>query len=690
MSQKRTTLESTTVTRLSKAAPRQRKACALMALEQRFMFDGAGAADVVDKTVHLELAAPAAGAIPEATLQARAQAEQAVAQMLARPDAQALMYQILRGAQTDAQPSAQWLAAFEQLQNDVNQGSLSIHVELRSNAELQGAKGAFSASGTTAQATMYLNADWLASADSESVTRVMVEEMGHYLDTRLNANADTPGDEGEIFSRVAIDGANPLSVAFLSEQNDHTTLTIQGQSVQAELASFNFVNAYAMVYDLNNNSTGTSSNITGGIDVGERWAEKEQNLLYFNASVSLGGVQISDGSNGLSFSGNDVSAIGIVINGSTYYGWISRPIKANGVVKGFYFWTDNDFTNLTLAQQDGNQDADANVKDNRGFLLVVDQSWFDTQINATKGATTVGINNLKDGNLGNIYIANVGSSSDRVDSALNGLVTSNIAPTGVNDLANGIPNAGQSSGQGSAALEQGYNSNNSSEITPTINASGNVLANDTDSNSDTLSVTTVTSKETGVSNTASTAGVTIQGKYGVLTIYSGGNWSYAVNNANPNVNALLIGSIQEQFSYALSDGKGGTSTATLTVQINGSNDAPVATNDYNIAKEHTSVSDTGYNASGNVLINDSDVDSGDGKSISGSSVGGSIVSSTITVSPGSSTLTFTGGSGASSVNGGEALYITPDGTNYYAAYASDGSSRITVSSGSLSTSITLS
>jgi len=107
------------------------------------------------------------------------------------------------------------------------------------------------------------------------------------------------------------------------------------------------------------------------------------------------------------------------------------------------------------------------------------------------------------------------------------------------------------------------------------------------------------------------------------------------------VNALLNGNVQESFTYTVSDGRGGTATATLTVQINGSNDAPVASNDYNTAKEITSTANTGYTATGNVLPNDSDVDTGDTKSIFGVSVSGVASSTTVNVTAGSASLTFT-------------------------------------------------
>lgn len=221
MSQKRTNLESPLSVSLATSTRRIRKASGLMALEPRFMFDGAGAVDAVDKTVQLSLTAPTASGLTAATVAAQSDAERMVATFLSGTNAREQSFQLFNGGQTGAQPSAEWLASFQQLLDNVTHGQVNVKVELLSNTEMQGAKGAFSATGSSGQATIYLNAEWLARADRESISRVMVEEMGHFLDATLNDGADTAGDEGEMFSRVVFDGSNPLAVSYLSAQDDH-------------------------------------------------------------------------------------------------------------------------------------------------------------------------------------------------------------------------------------------------------------------------------------------------------------------------------------------------------------------------------------------------------------------------------------------------------------------------------------
>ncbi|HIJ72121.1 MAG TPA: tandem-95 repeat protein, partial [Planctomycetes bacterium] len=105
---------------------------------------------------------------------------------------------------------------------------------------------------------------------------------------------------------------------------------------------------------------------------------------------------------------------------------------------------------------------------------------------------------------------------------------------------------------------------------------GNVLANDTDADGDTLTVTGFT--QTG---------------HGTVTYNGDGTFTYT-----PTVD--YNGS--DSFTYTVSDGNGGTDTATVTVTINGIPDNPVAADDSALTDEDTVVT------TGNVLINDNDAD----------------------------------------------------------------------------------
>ena len=73
---------------------------------------------------------------------------------------------------------------------------------------------------------------------------------------------------------------------------------------------------------------------------------------------------------------------------------------------------------------------------------------------------------------------------------------------------------------------------------------------------------------------------TMAGTYGSVTIQPDGGWSYVLDDSDSDTDALAQGDIAfDQFTYTVADAIGATDTATLTIQITGRNDAPVAEDD---------------------------------------------------------------------------------------------------------------
>ncbi len=121
------------------------------------------------------------------------------------------------------------------LQEAILNGTYSIKVEILDNSELAGVAGAYSAIGTTNQPTIYLNGDWLTTASSEKIQAVLLEELGHDLDHRINGNIDSIGDEGEIFANLVLNRSTNL--AALLQQDDHGIINLNGNPVAIEAAS---------------------------------------------------------------------------------------------------------------------------------------------------------------------------------------------------------------------------------------------------------------------------------------------------------------------------------------------------------------------------------------------------------------------------------------------------------------------
>ncbi|MFM9841835.1 MAG: Ig-like domain-containing protein [Dongiaceae bacterium] len=124
--------------------------------------------------------------------------------------------------------------------------------------------------------------------------------------------------------------------------------------------------------------------------------------------------------------------------------------------------------------------------------------------------------------------------------------------------------------------------------TATVNEDGlvrmAVLANDSDVDGDKLTVTGASAEH----------GTVIVNKSGTIDYMPGTNYNGS-----------------DTITYSVSDGKGGNSTATVTVTVNPVNDLPTAGNDAAVTNEDTPVTI-------NVLANDGDVD-GDALSVTGAS-----------------------------------------------------------------------
>jgi VCBS repeat-containing protein len=120
------------------------------------------------------------------------------------------------------------------------------------------------------------------------------------------------------------------------------------------------------------------------------------------------------------------------------------------------------------------------------------------------------------------------------------------------------------------------------DATTTVsNASNGVIDdNDTDTESDTLVITNIAhtngNTESVTANTTHSNGQSIIGTYGTLTIGANGTYTYVADqDATDELDAS--DEVDDVFTYTISDGNGGTDTASITVTVTGVNDAPTST-----------------------------------------------------------------------------------------------------------------
>jgi len=189
-----------------------------------------------------------------------------------------------------------------------------------------------------------------------------------------------------------------------------------------------------------------------------------------------------------------------------------------------------------------------------------------------------------------------------------------ITINGANDAPVGVDDTSTSPGA-VAATEKGGTFNG----TGGANASGNVLANDTDVDNlaSLLVVSAIRAGGTEGSGAAGTLGSGLVGAHCTLTLNSNGSYSYVVNDADSAVQALNVGgTITDSFNYTVQDPAGLTDTAVLTITINGANDAPVGVDETSASPGAVAATEKGgtlnglggVNGTGNVLTNDTDVD----------------------------------------------------------------------------------
>ena len=188
-------------------------------------------------------------------------------------------------------------------------------------------------------------------------------------------------------------------------------------------------------------------------------------------------------------------------------------------------------------------------------------------------------------------------------------------------------------------------------------ATGNVItSSDTDPDSDSLTVSAIA---------GGSVGSAVTGTYGTFTLNSDGSYTYTVDTTNSDVIAWQSGDavLTETFTYTVSDGNGGTDTATITVNASGQNDAPTANDDTDSVTEGGTVIET-TNSQGTVLSDDSDVD-GDSLTVSGT------VSQTSATANGGSSITISSPNSASVGSAVTGYYgqltLDSDGTYSYVA-----------------------
>ncbi|WP_408975942.1 FG-GAP repeat domain-containing protein, partial [Planktothrix sp.] len=181
------------------------------------------------------------------------------------------------------------------------------------SAELMnGAVGGFdSLTGTVYLADSLIDPNSVMTSDTEPsphLVNVIIEELGHWLDSQLN-QVDTPGDEGEwLAALVQGDGLSVSEIARLRSETDQVVVTLEDQTVRLEASGPSFTEDTSVflpgVYNgsvawADYNGDGKPDFLLTGSDNSAYYISK----LYKNttptiAQISIKDTQIIEGDNG--------------------------------------------------------------------------------------------------------------------------------------------------------------------------------------------------------------------------------------------------------------------------------------------------------------------------------------------------------------------------------------------------------
>ena len=219
-------------------------------------------------------------------------------------------------------------------------------VKVVSSAEIGGANGAFAA----ATNTIYLSKEFLTqnAANPAAVADVLLEEIGHSVDARLNVT-DSPGDEGAIFAAVV--QGKELSqgeLQVLKGEDDREVVAIDGYQylVEKQLSSFPVQGSIGSFYNRNPAIASQLGRATGNEFQFSpaKWRQNFQNGAILHSANGTFSVRGSLGRHYLNLGGQN-SQLGLPTSEESHIGngnW--RQSFENGVLN----WLNNGTAQVQL------------------------------------------------------------------------------------------------------------------------------------------------------------------------------------------------------------------------------------------------------------------------------------------------------------------------------------------------------
>jgi len=364
-----------------------------------------------------------------------------------------------------------------------------------------------------------------------------------YIQVTATDNATTPASVTDIFKITVGSAATGTPV------------------LEAALVDQSATEDSAFSYTVATNSFSDTANEIGGADT--------TNDLVYTATLSDGAelpTWLTFNSTALSFSGTpanaDVGTLSVKLTATDQDA--TTPLSTSDIFDIAVANTNDDPTGAvdanssSVAVTQGNTLTASNTLADVDGIGTISYQWQSSADNLTwsaidgASATTYKLTQSEVGK----YVRVVASYTDDRGTAESVESTATAAVANIND-------APAATADTATAVEASGVANATAGTDPT----GNVLTNDSDPDSDDLTVTAIN---------GGTIGASTNGTYGALTLYSDGSYSYVLDNSNATVQGLRGSSntLTDTFSYTVSDTGGLTDSVDLVVTIQGANDAP--------------------------------------------------------------------------------------------------------------------
>jgi Ca2+-binding RTX toxin-like protein len=222
-----------------------------------------------------------------------------------------------------------------QLRQQWLQGDFSVipPIEILDGGELGAANGGYAAS----EDKIFISSGFLAQqqGNSNAITGLLLEELGHKLDRVFNGNVDSPGDEGEIFSRLASgQKLSPRMLASLKAEEDRAVITVGGKAISIEQQVIK--------------GTDSGDYIYGGVDDDTLYGYGGNDILYGNAGrdVLIGGYGNDD-----LYGGSDNDRLFGDVGNDYLYGGTGNDFLSGGIGDDYLY---GDVGNDVLYGESGN------------------------------------------------------------------------------------------------------------------------------------------------------------------------------------------------------------------------------------------------------------------------------------------------------------------------------------------------